>query len=206
MPVAHAPPDGRRTRDGSALAAASLFGPNRRAREAASAELRPRCALAPSERRTSSALSVCHASSPAAEGRPDSGLSATPELMSTAYCLVAGGSSAGKFSGPASGHGPRPSPGIPAPRRRRQSAAASPPGPETRSNLLPLIPPHEPGLHGVVMAVVAGFPGTGSCSPRSPAPGVGRSRRSPAPAPWPRPWAARSMTSASGSRRAPSRR
>ena len=191
---------------GSALAAASLFGPNRRARAAASAELRPRCASAPSERRTSSALSVCHASSPAAEGRPDPSVSAAPELMPTAYCLVAGGSGAGKFSGPAPGHGPRPSPGTPAPRCRRHSAAASPPGPETRSNLLPLIPPHEPGLYGVVMAVVAGFPGTASCSPRSPAPGGGRSRRSPAPAPWPRPRDARSMTSASGSRRAPGRR
>ena len=70
---------------GSALAAASLFGPNRRAREAASAELRPRCPSAPSARRASSALSVCQASSPAAEGRPDPGVSFTAEVMSAAY-------------------------------------------------------------------------------------------------------------------------
>src|SRR6516165_684078 len=66
---------------GSALPSASLLGPNCWARAAASAELRPCCASTPSERRTWSALSVCHASSPAAGGRPDVGVSVTPEVM-----------------------------------------------------------------------------------------------------------------------------
>jgi len=49
---------------------ANSFGPNRAARAAASAELRPRCPSTPSECRTWSAPSVCHASSPSAGGRP----------------------------------------------------------------------------------------------------------------------------------------
>ena len=47
---------------GSALPAASVLGPNRPERAAASAELRPRCASTSTARRTRSTLSVCHAS------------------------------------------------------------------------------------------------------------------------------------------------
>jgi hypothetical protein len=51
-----------------------MMNQNRWARAAASAEPRPRCPSVPSQRRTWSAPSVCHASSPAAGGRPDPGL------------------------------------------------------------------------------------------------------------------------------------
>ena len=82
---------------GSASPAASLFGPHRRARAAASAVLRPRCPSAPSERRTWPAPSVCHASSPAAAGRPHRGVSVTPGVMPAAYCLAAIGSGDAEF-------------------------------------------------------------------------------------------------------------
>ena len=60
---------------GSALPAASSLGPNRQARDAASAELRPCRGSAPSARSTSSALSVCHAASGASAWRSAPGTS-----------------------------------------------------------------------------------------------------------------------------------
>ena len=66
---------------GSALPAASLFGPNRRARAAVSAELRPRSRSVPAQLRTSQALSVCHATSPGGGGRCDPGVSVPGQVM-----------------------------------------------------------------------------------------------------------------------------
>src|ERR1700760_4502243 len=60
---------------GSALPAASVLAPNRSARDAASAELRPCCGSAPSARSASSALSVCHAASGASPRRSAPGTS-----------------------------------------------------------------------------------------------------------------------------------
>src|SRR6478672_13479019 len=60
---------------GSALPAASALGPNRPARDAASAELRPCRGSASSARSTSSALSVCHATSGASAWRSAPGTS-----------------------------------------------------------------------------------------------------------------------------------
>src|SRR6185312_1571375 len=60
---------------GSALPAASVLGPNRPARDAASAELRPCRGSASSARSTSSALSVCHAASGARVWRSAPGTS-----------------------------------------------------------------------------------------------------------------------------------
>src|SRR6266480_2937402 len=60
---------------GSALPAASVLGPNRSARAAASAELRPCRGSASSARSTSSALSVCHAGSGASAWRSPPGTS-----------------------------------------------------------------------------------------------------------------------------------
>src|SRR5215813_1237898 len=60
---------------GSARPAASVLGPNRPARDAASAELRPCRGSASSARSTSSALSVCHAASGASAWRSAPGTS-----------------------------------------------------------------------------------------------------------------------------------
>src|SRR5215470_20241708 len=62
---------------GSALPAASVLGPNRSARDAASAELRPCRESASSARSTSSGLSVCHAASGTSAWRPAPGTSIT---------------------------------------------------------------------------------------------------------------------------------
>ena len=70
---------------GSALPAASLLGPNRPARDAASAELRPRCASTATARSTRSTLSVCHAS-PLACGS-NSGPGAPVSLACTGHSL-----------------------------------------------------------------------------------------------------------------------
>src|SRR5512142_1457998 len=60
---------------GSALPAASVLGPNRSARDAASAELRPCRGSASWARSTSSAPSVCHAASGAGAWRSAPGTS-----------------------------------------------------------------------------------------------------------------------------------
>src|SRR5712671_3515326 len=58
---------------GSAFPVSNLFGPNRWAREAASAELRPTWSSTFSSWRTRSVLSVCHAGPSAPGIRPDAG-------------------------------------------------------------------------------------------------------------------------------------
>ena len=58
---------------GSAVPASNLFGPNRSARKATSAELRPECSSTFSTCRTPLALSVCHTGAPSPGARPGAG-------------------------------------------------------------------------------------------------------------------------------------
>ena len=105
---------------GSALPAASMLGPNRPARDTASAELRPRCASAPTTRSTRSTLSVCHA-------RPLACSTVSTSPIAGGW-VIDGPVSPGRFAvcGLAGGTGPR------SPRARRRRVLRRPAWPGAR--------------------------------------------------------------------------